>query len=72
MLPLFLLGLIGAYDAKKRNDWRIYPGEITVRYGSPVNKNYYQKMSVEKLRDDIRNRISVLCEDDFIIAKENK
>lgn len=63
------VGLIGAYDAKKRNDWRIYPGKITVRYGSPVNKNYYQKMSVEKLRDDIRNRIAVLCEDHLIVER---
>ncbi len=66
------IGLVGAYDSKKRDDWRIYPGMITVRIGNPVYKNYYQKMSVEELRDDIRNRIAVLCEDNSIIAKENQ
>ncbi|MCK4904601.1 MAG: 1-acyl-sn-glycerol-3-phosphate acyltransferase, partial [Candidatus Marinimicrobia bacterium] len=66
------IGLIGAYDSKKRDDWRIYPGMITVRIGNPVYKNFYQKMSVEELRDDIRNRIAVLCEDNSIIAKENQ
>ena len=66
------IGLVGAYDSKKRDDWRIYPGMITVRIGNPVYKNFYQKMSVEELRDDIRNRIAVLCEDNSIIAKENQ
>ena len=60
------MGLIGAYNSKQKNDWRIYPGRITVRIGQPVNKDYYQKMSVEELRSDIRNKISLLCEDDSI------
>jgi 1-acyl-sn-glycerol-3-phosphate acyltransferase len=60
------IGLIGAYDSKKRNDWHIYPGEIIVKFGNPVCKNYYQKMSVEELRDDIRNKIALLCEDNSI------
>ena len=65
------IGLMGAYNAKKRNDWRIYPGMITVRIGKPIKKDYYQKMSVEELRDDIRAKIAVLCEDDSIIAENN-
>ncbi|MCK4903333.1 MAG: 1-acyl-sn-glycerol-3-phosphate acyltransferase, partial [Candidatus Marinimicrobia bacterium] len=60
------IGLRGAYDSKKRNDWHIYPGEIIVKFGNPVCKNYYQKMSVEELRDDIRNKIALLCEDNSI------
>ena len=67
-ITIIPMGLIGAYDSKKRNDWRIYPGMVTVRIGKPVMKEYYQKMSVEELRDDIRNKISVLCEDDSIVA----
>jgi len=65
------IGLIGAYSSKKLNDWRIYPGRITVRVGNPVYKNYYKKMSVEELRYDIRVKIAVLCEDDSIIADDN-
>ena len=64
------MGLIGAYNSKQKNDWRIYPGRITVRIGQPVKKDYYQKMSVEELRADIRNKISILCEDDYIILRD--
>jgi 1-acyl-sn-glycerol-3-phosphate acyltransferase len=65
------MGLIGAYNSKQKNDWRIYPGRITVRIGQPVKKDYYQKMSVEELRADIRNKISLLCEDDSIIISKH-
>ena len=61
------IGLIGAFGAKKKNDWRIYPGRITIKIGYPVKKDYYQKMFVEELKDDIRNKIAVLCEDDSIV-----
>lgn len=64
------IGLIGAYNSKRKNDWRMYPGRITVRFGEPVKKDYYQKMSVEELRDDIRSKISILCEDDYIILRD--
>ncbi len=66
-ITIIPVGLMGAYDSKKRNDWRIYPGRITVRIGTPVKKDYYQKMSVDELRDDIRDKISMLCEDDSVI-----
>ncbi|MFC1565878.1 lysophospholipid acyltransferase family protein [Candidatus Neomarinimicrobiota bacterium] len=69
-ITIIPIGLIGAFNSKKRNDWRIYPGMVTVRIGKPVKKEYYQKMSVEKLRDDIRNMISVLCDDDLIVAQD--
>ncbi len=65
------MGIIGAFDSKKRDDWRIYPGMITVKIGNPVRKNYYKKMSVEELRDDIRNKIAVLCKDDLIVEHKN-
>jgi len=71
-ITIIPIGLMGAYQAKKRNDWRIYPGRITVRIGNPVKSEYYQKMSVNKLRDDIRNKISVLCEDDTVVIMNNQ
>ena len=71
-ITIIPIGLIGAYNSKQKNDWRIYPGRITVRIGKPVKKDYYQKMSIDELRDDIRNKISILCEDDLIIATENQ
>lgn len=64
------IGLIGAFRAKNKDDWRIYPGCITVKFGQPVYRTYYKNMSVEELRDDIRNKIAVLCENDPIVEYE--
>ena len=66
------IGLMGAYKAKKFSDWRIYPGKINVKVGDPVKSEYYQRMSVEELRDDIRDKISILCEDDTIAVTNNQ
>ena len=66
------IGLMGAYKAKKFSDWRIYPGKINVKVGDPVKSEYYRKMSVEELRDDIRDKISVLCKDDTIAVTNNQ
>jgi len=71
-ITIIPIGLIGAFDSKKRNDWRLYPGRPTVRIGKPVKKEYYQKMSVEDLRDDIRGKIAVLCDDDLISEQRKK
>jgi len=71
-ITIIPIGLIGAFDSKKKNDWRIYPGVVKVRIGKPVMKKYYQKMSVEELRDDIRKRISILCEDDSIVVLDSQ
>ena len=38
------IGLTGAYNSKQKNDWRIYPGKIKVKFGEPVDENYYKKM----------------------------
>ncbi len=60
------MGIIGAYRAKSRKDWRIYPGIIRVVIGDPVWHNYYKDMSVEELRDNTRARISNLCMDESV------
>ena len=65
------IGLIGAFRAKNKKDWRIYPGCITDKFGQPVYQPYYKNMSVEELRDDIRSKIAVLCEDDSIVYHKN-
>ncbi len=66
-ITIIPIGLIGAYRAKKKNDWRIYPGCITVKFCQPIYRTYYKNMSVEELRDEIRNKIAILCENDSII-----
>ena len=65
------IGIMGAFNAKSRNDWRIRPGVIQVVFGEPVPQKYYKNMSVEELRDDIRKKISNLCNDDSVIPLKN-
>ena len=64
------IGVRGAFEAKNRNDWRIYPRVIKLNIGDTLNQKYYNNMSVEELRDDVRERIATLCEDDLVVAKE--
>jgi 1-acyl-sn-glycerol-3-phosphate acyltransferase len=66
-ITIIPIGLIGAFRAKKKDDWHIYPGRIAVKIGQPVYQTYYKNMSIEDLRDEIKNRIAILCEDDLII-----
>ena len=54
------VGLIGAFDAKKKTDWRIKPGQLIVKFGDPITSGEYSKMSIIDLRDLVRNRINQL------------
>ena len=54
------IGLIGAFEAKKKTDWRIKPGQLIVKFGDPITSVEYSKMSIVDLRDLVRNRINQL------------
>jgi len=54
------IALLGAYKAKRKNDWRIKPGIITTRFGKPIKKDEYQDLSVEEIRDLIKTKIQRL------------
>lgn len=69
-ITIIPIGLMGAFRAKNKDDWRIYPGCITVKFGQPIYRTYYKNMSVEELRANIRNKIAVLCEDDSIVERK--
>lgn len=51
------MGFIGALRAKPKNDWRIRPGIITVNIGQPITAADYDSLSVEELRDLVREKI---------------
>mgnify|MGYP001262390574 CR=1 FL=1 len=51
------IGLIGAYDAKNKSDWRLKPGVITARFGSPIFRDSYDGLDVEEIRNLVRERI---------------
>lgn len=58
------VGIKGAFRAYRRNDWRIYPGVVTIRYGTPIKHDEYENMTLEKLQDFIYKKISTLCDND--------
>ena len=57
MIPI---GLVGAYRAKPKHDWRIRPGLLTLRFGEPIRAVDYQDKTVEAIRDLARARVEAL------------
>ena len=60
------VGLLGAYRAKNKNDWRIRPGVLTTVFGEAILKNDYDSLSVDELRDLVRRRIEALIHEETI------
>ena len=54
------VGLVGAYDAKNKNDWRIRPGVLTTVFGDPITYNEYKDLSLDDLRNMVRVKIANL------------
>lgn len=51
------VGLIGAFEAKKKTDWRIKPGILKIRFGSPITVKDYVNETIESLSERIRKEI---------------
>ena len=51
------VALKGGFRAKKKSDWRLYPGVLTVVFGDPIKSIHYEKLSIEELRDLISKKI---------------
>ena len=58
------VGIVGAFRAYRRHDWRIYPGVVKIRYGEPITHPEYEHMTLEELQDLVYKKISILCEDE--------
>ena len=54
------IGLIGAYRAKNKIDWRLTPGKLHVKIGNPIPFSSFENMSIEELRDFVRKQIELL------------
>lgn len=57
------VGLKGGFEAKPKPDWRIKPGLLKLRFGTPVTVEEYALFSVEELRDVIRDKIVKLVQE---------
>jgi len=54
------IGLIGAYHAKRKSDWRLTPGKLITRFGEPIKQAEFQHLTVEEIRDLVREKIQQL------------
>ena len=54
------IGLIGAYRAKNKKDWRLTPGKLCVKIGDPISYSSFKNMSIDELRDYTRKTIQLL------------
>ena len=60
-VPIIPMGIKGAYEIKKRTDWRFRPGRVTATIGDPIHPQEYADMSAKELslyaRDIIQKMI---------------
>ena len=56
-ITIIPVGLVGAFEAKNKNDWRVRPGVLSTIFGDPITKKEYEDLSIEDLRDLVRSKI---------------
>ena len=59
-ITIIPVALIGAFEAKNKNDWQVKPGALLTIFGDPITQKEYDDLSVADLRDLVRSRISEL------------
>ena len=56
------IGTSGLYSFKRRSSWVVNPGPIKVKFGKPIFYQDSKNLTLEQLRDLVRERISELIE----------
>ncbi len=59
-ITIIPVGLSGAFKAKSKPDWRIKPGVLTLTFGNPIISEDYKNLSLDELRNQVRNKIKKL------------
>ena len=54
------VAIIGAWEAKKKTDWKLKPSIITIHYGNSIEANQYKDFTIQKLSDYVRNELQEL------------
>ena len=54
------VGIINAWEAKPKTDWKLQPGTVTLRFGDPIMAKDYENLSLQELSDHIRNILTNL------------
>jgi len=56
------LALKGGFKAKKKSDWRVQPGILTVIFGDPIESSQFETLSIKDLQSLVLKRILKLKE----------
>jgi len=54
------VAIIGAWEAKKKTDWKLKPSIITIHYGNSIEAIQYKDFTIQKLSDYVRNELQEL------------
>lgn len=54
------VAIVNAWAAKKKTDWKLRPGIITVNYGKPITSTQYKDYSLQELSDHVRGKLKEL------------
>ena len=57
------IGLLGAFAAKKKRDWRLSPGKLLIKFGKPITYKEFKDMSIEELSGFVKKKINILIND---------
>jgi 1-acyl-sn-glycerol-3-phosphate acyltransferase len=61
-LPVVPVGISGTFHIQPRGSYRIHPGVVAVRYGTPVDPRSYNIRNLTPFVDQIRKHIAELAE----------
>ncbi len=56
------IGLLGGFKAKKKSDWRIFPGILTVKFGQPIKSDTFKNMDIIELQNLVFDKINILID----------
>jgi 1-acyl-sn-glycerol-3-phosphate acyltransferase len=54
------VAIIGAWEAKKKTDWKLKPGVITIHYGDPIQSTQYDDYTIQELSNFVKNELQKL------------
>ena len=54
------VAIIGAWEAKKKTDWKLKPSVLTIHYGDPIKSNQYNDYTIKELSNYVKNELQKL------------
>ncbi len=51
------VALKGGFKAKKKSDWRVQPGKLTIVFGDPIENSQFESLKIEELQSLVLKRI---------------